>query len=74
MSEKKFLDIRGFTQFINWVKTKFQNIEQELFAMELNSQEYATKDEVPKIISLTQAEYDNLTYKDPNIYYFIKES
>lgn len=35
--------------------------------------DYATKAELPKLVTLTQAEYDELQDKDENTYYFIKE-
>lgn len=35
--------------------------------------DYATKAELPKLVTLTQAEYDELPDKDENTYYFIKE-
>ena len=35
--------------------------------------DYATKAEIPKLVTLTQAEYDELQDKDENTYYFIKE-
>lgn len=34
---------------------------------------YAKTNEVPKLVTLTQYQYDTLSYKDPNTYYFIKE-
>lgn len=34
---------------------------------------YAKSSEIPKFISLTETEYNNLYYKEPNTYYFIKE-
>lgn len=36
--------------------------------------DYATKSELPKLVTLTKAEYDALTTKDENTYYFIKEA
>ena len=36
--------------------------------------DYATKSEIPKLVTLTQSEYDALTTKDENTYYFIKEA
>ena len=36
--------------------------------------DYATKSELPKLVTLTQSEYDALTTKDENTYYFIKEA
>ena len=36
--------------------------------------DYATKSELPKLVTLTQSEYDALTTKDQNTYYFIKEA
>ena len=36
--------------------------------------DYATKSEIPKLVTLTKAEYDALTTKDENTYYFIKEA
>lgn len=35
--------------------------------------DYATKSELPKLVTLTQSEYDGLATKDENTYYFIKE-
>ena len=34
----------------------------------------ATDDQLPKLVTLTQSEYDALTTKDENTYYFIKEA
>ena len=34
----------------------------------------ATTDQLPKLVTLTQSEYDALTTKDENTYYFIKEA
>lgn len=34
---------------------------------------YAKSSDIPKMVTLTQAQYDRLSYKDPNTYYFIKE-
>ena len=34
---------------------------------------YARTNDIPKLVTLTQAEYDALTTKDANTYYFIKE-
>lgn len=36
--------------------------------------DYATKSELPKLVTLTQSEYDALGTKDENTYYFIKEA
>ena len=36
--------------------------------------DYATKSELPKLVTLTQSEYDALETKDENTYYFIKEA
>lgn len=36
--------------------------------------DYATKSEIPKLVTLTKAEYDALGTKDENTYYFIKEA
>lgn len=36
--------------------------------------DYATKSELPKLVTLTQSEYDALGTKDQNTYYFIKEA
>ena len=36
--------------------------------------DYATKSELPKLVTLTKAEYDALGTKDENTYYFIKEA
>ena len=36
--------------------------------------DYATKSELPKLVTLTKAEYDALATKDENTYYFIKEA
>ena len=36
--------------------------------------DYATKSELPKLVTLTQSEYDALETKDQNTYYFIKEA
>lgn len=36
--------------------------------------DYATKSELPKLVTLTKSEYDALTTKDENTYYFIKEA
>lgn len=33
----------------------------------------AKVDDIPKLVTMTQAEYDKLASKDPNTYYFIKE-
>ena len=39
----------------------------------VNNVNVATVNDVPKLVTLTQAEYDALTTKDSNTYYFIKE-
>lgn len=68
----KYLDKNGFTQFVNWVKSKFSNIEQELFAMELNSQEYARKDDVPKWEAISPSDYEASDKKDGTLYFIVE--
>lgn len=34
---------------------------------------YAKTSDIPKMVTLTQTEYDRLSYRDPNTYYFIRE-
>lgn len=38
-----------------------------------NGAGYVTANDIPKLVTLTQAEYDALSTKDANTYYFIKE-
>lgn len=64
----------------NKLDTATYNSEKEGFETKENAAatyqvkgDYATKAELPKLVTLTQAEYDELQDKDENTYYFIKE-
>ena len=119
MSEKQYLDKKGFTQFVNWVKSQLKNISdlaktpgppgpkgdkgpsgppgkdgsdasieagtglkktENKLSIDWKSLEamiimlsFAKKSDVPKLVTLTQAEYDKLSPPNPDTYYFIKE-
>lgn len=49
------------------------SINTSYVATKKDLESYAKAVDVPKMVTLTQAEYDGLSNKDPNTYYFIKE-
>lgn len=60
------------TATYNSEKASFETKENAAATYQVKG-DYATKDELPKLVTLTQAEYDELPTKDENTYYFIKE-
>ena len=60
------------TATYNSEKASFETKENAAATYQVKG-DYATKAELPKLVTLTQAEYDELQDKDENTYYFIKE-
>lgn len=60
------------TATYNSEKASFETKENAAATYQVKG-DYATKSELPKLVTLTQAEYDGLATKDENTYYFIKE-
>lgn len=60
------------TATYNSEKASFETKENAAATYQVKG-DYATKSEIPKLVTLTQAEYDELQDKDENTYYFIKE-
>lgn len=60
------------TATYNSEKASFETKENAAATYQVKG-DYATKSEVPKLVTLTQTEYDELATKDENTYYFIKE-
>lgn len=60
------------TATYNSEKASFETKENAAATYQVKG-DYATKSELPKLVTLTQSEYDGLATKDENTYYFIKE-
>lgn len=60
------------TATYNSEKASFETKENAAATYQVKG-DYATKAELPKLVTLTQTEYDAIQDKDENTYYFIKE-
>lgn len=60
------------TATYNSEKASFETKENAAATYQVKG-DYAIKSELPKLVTLTQSEYDGLATKDENTYYFIKE-